>query len=100
MDTYTYCDNLATELAGWRSRIDTVITKLDRNAPGSTCKGITQVNDLQMVVEELNDRIDRLRNECSTEYEPGGAGFPREFGQMGPSWKGAWENVSPGDFGG
>jgi hypothetical protein len=100
MDTYTYCDNLASELAGWRSRFGMAVSKLDRNAAGSTCKGVSQVNDLQMVIEELDDRIDRLKTQCPTEWEPGRAGFAREYSQMETSWKAAWENVSPGDIGG
>ncbi len=66
----TYCDNLATELGGWKAKLNEVVTRIDRVSSGDKEKLIDQVRDLHMFVGELETRIDGLSHECPTNWEP------------------------------
>jgi hypothetical protein len=67
----SYCDNLATELGGWKAKAYDVVSKIDKVSSGDKGKIIDHVRDLHMFVEELENRIDGLRVECPTDWEPG-----------------------------
>lgn len=66
----SYCDNLVTELGGWKAKVNDIVTKMDRVSSGDKEKVIDQVRDLHMFVEELENRIEGLTAECPTDWEP------------------------------
>jgi hypothetical protein len=66
-----YCDNLLTELGGWKDKVNDVVGRIDKFSSGDKEKIIDQVRDLHMFVEELDNRIEGLRAECPTDWEPG-----------------------------
>ena len=55
-----YCDSLVIELSGWKAKIYDVVRKMDKLSSGDKEKVNSQVNDLHILIEELEDRIDRL----------------------------------------
>jgi hypothetical protein len=69
--TENYCDNLVTELGAWKAKVYDVVSKFDRVSSGDKEKIIDQVRDLHMFLGELDSRIDGLRDECPTGFEPG-----------------------------
>ena len=100
MDFNTYCDNLASELARWKTKIGRIVTEFDRTATGDKSKVLGQVNELHMIMEEFEDRIFRLKTECSQEGQLEGAGFAGFVPRPEMPDKSVWENVSPAEFGG
>jgi len=70
MDVESYCDNLIIELTGWKAKIYDIMRKLDKLPSGDKAKILGNVNDLHVLIEELEDRIDRLRNECPSDWSP------------------------------
>jgi hypothetical protein len=66
-----YCDNLLTELGGWKAKVNDVLGRIDKVSSGDKEKIIDQVRDLHMFIGELDNRIDGLRVECPTDWEPG-----------------------------
>ena len=67
-EVQNYCDSVAAELGVWRDKIGDVVGRVDKVASGDKEKVIDQVRDLHMFTEELDNRIDRLKTECSLEY--------------------------------
>ena len=65
-----YCGNLTTELGGWKAKFNDVVGRIDKVSSGDKEKIIDQVRDLHMFAEELEHRIDGLRVECPTDWEP------------------------------
>jgi hypothetical protein len=65
------CDNLVTELGGWKAKVNDLVGRIDKVSSGDKEKIIDQVRDLHMLLEELDNRIDGLRHECPTDWEPG-----------------------------
>lgn len=56
-------------------------------------KVFPQINDIYVIVEELDDRIERLKRECPIQWEP-------DKIELKTKWEDVWKNVSPGDIGG
>ena len=65
-----YCDNVSTELSGWKEKVLEVVDKLDHMSTGEKEKVVNEVFALHMIVEELNDRIDGLRKFCDINWKP------------------------------
>ena len=65
-----YCDGLLTELGGWKAKFNDVVARIDKVSSGDKEKIIDQVRDLHMFAEELDNRIDGLRTECPTAWDP------------------------------
>jgi len=69
-DVHNYCDDLVTELGGWKAKVYDVVSRIDKVSSGDKAKIIDQVRDLHMFLGELENRIDGLRCECPTDWEP------------------------------
>lgn len=70
MDVQAYCDNITIELTGWRTKLNDIVERLDKLPSGDKEKVVSEVYDLHMLIEEFNDRIERLTYECPMQWEP------------------------------
>jgi hypothetical protein len=70
MNIESYCNNLTIELTGWKAKIYDIIRRLDKLPSGAKGKILGHVNDLHVLVEEIEDRIERLRNQCPSDWSP------------------------------
>ena len=70
MELKDYCSNLSSELTGWKAKAYDIVRRLDKVSSGDKAKVVDQVRDLHILVEELEDRIERLRKECPTVWSP------------------------------
>ena len=100
MDVKSYCDSLVIELTGWKAKVYDVVRKLDKMSSGDKQKVVPQVVELHMIIEELDDRIDRLKRECPTEWQPAKIELESKVSKLQTKWEKVWQNISPGDFGG
>jgi hypothetical protein len=100
IDVKDYCGSLVTELSGWKAKVNDVTRKLDRVSSGDKEKVVPMVNELHMILEELDDRVERLKRDCPTQWEPGKSDLEGKFHTMKTKWEEVWKNVSPGDIGG
>jgi len=62
--------NFSAELAGWRAKFKGVAKKFDASSCADKSPVLPYVNDLHLVREEFEDRIQRLRSVCPTDWEP------------------------------
>ena len=101
MELQDYCQNVQTELTGWKAKVYDVMRRLDRADTGDKGKVVSQVNDLHILVEELSYRISQLERECPTEWRPAsGEEIQNKLQALGYKWKEAWQGVAGGDVGG
>ncbi len=100
MELETYCENLAAELSTWKSKVNDVVRKLDETASGDKEKVIPEINELHMILEELDERVGKLRTECPTAWELQRGEVEGRMAHLKHAWEGVWENVSPADAGG
>ena len=100
MDLNSYCDSLSVELTGWKEKVDNIVSKLDKMASGDKEKVVPHVNELHGLIEELNDRIERLKKECPTEWSPDKIELDSKLSRITNIWESVWQNVSGADVGG
>jgi hypothetical protein len=96
MDSREYCDNVTHELAGWKAKLDGIVKKVERMSTGEKEKVYYELNGLQIVVDELRNRIEGLSKACSLNMEPY-RGDDHEVTWPESSAKGT---VAESDFGG
>jgi hypothetical protein len=96
METREYCDNVTYELAGWKAKIDGIVKKVERMSTGEKEKVFYELNGLQIVADELRERIEGLRTACSLNWKPV-KGDDHEVTWPEPSARGS---VAQSDFGG
>ena len=100
MDLNSYCDSLSVELTGWKEKVDNIVSKLDKMESGDKEKVVPHVNELHGLIEELNDRIERLKKECPTEWSPDRIELDSKLSRITNIWESVWQNVSGADVGG
>ncbi|MBM4327873.1 MAG: hypothetical protein FJ118_12005 [Deltaproteobacteria bacterium] len=86
--------------AGWKTKLDGLVSNLDHVSPRDKSKVVAHVNELLMILEELGDRVHRRNAECPTQWEPGKTELIGEFRPTTGRWEEVRPAVSPGDIGG
>jgi len=93
MELQSYCDNIATELMGWKVKVYDIVRKLDKMPTGDKEKVVPQVNELHTLIEELTDRIDRLKKECPAQWEPDKMELEGKISTLNHTWEQVMEKV-------
>ncbi len=99
-DVQNYCDSVVTELSVWKAKVYDVLRRIDKVSSGDKAKLSDQVNDLNMVVEELENRIARLRTECPTDWKADQIEMENKFDHLKGKMNDIYADFSPGDIGG
>jgi hypothetical protein len=100
MDVKTYCDGALIELGGWKAKVYDVVRKLDKMASADKDKVVPLVNDLHIIIEEMGDRLEKLRRECPTQWAPDRTELETKVAHLKKKWEDVWRTISPADFGG
>lgn len=100
MDVRSYCDNLTIELTGWKAKIYDIVRRLDKLPSGDKGKVLPQVNELHALIEELDDRIGRLRNQCPTDWSPDKIELETKLTRISNVCDDCWKNISGAEVGG
>ena len=93
MELKDYCSNLSTELTGWKAKAYDIVRRLDKVSSGDKAKVIDQVRDLHILVEELENRIERLRRECPTEWSPDQMEIEHKLSSVKAKWSQLWSDM-------
>lgn len=89
-----YCSNLSVELTGWKAKAYDIVRRLDKLSSGEKAKIIDQVTDLHILIEELEDRIERLRRECPIEWSPDQMEIEQKLHDVKIYWEKVWSGMS------
>lgn len=65
MTANDFCTSLSLELSAWRDNVDDVLKKFEHVHGPEKARILGNVEDLQIVVEEFNQRIEQLKETCS-----------------------------------
>ncbi len=98
VEVLDYCDNLTEELTRWKAKMYDIIRKFDSMPTGQKEKVINEVNELHIFIEELTDRIERLKRECPTHWDP--KEIDEKVDDLRIKLDDVWDTVSPSDIGG
>jgi len=69
MDVKEYCNNVTTELNGWKAKMYDVKRKYEKLSGDEKGKYTDQISAMNSVIEDLDKRIEKLTRECPTSWE-------------------------------
>jgi hypothetical protein len=98
MDVKGYCESLRLDLIGWKAKIDNLVRALDKMPSEKKTKALQSVNEVHGVVEDIEERIDKLEKECPVEWGPEKVELEKKFAQLRTSCELMWPDVSPDDL--
>ena len=69
MKLHTYCNNMTRELVDVKGKVDDIAARFDSTPCGGKAAMLPQINDLHIMSEELEGRIEDLRTSCEGNWE-------------------------------
>ena len=100
MDLQDYCRNVQIELSVWQAKVKEVVRRLDQADTGDKSNVVSQVYDLHIILEELDQRVTQLETECPTEWHPAREEIQNKLQALGYKWEEAWQHAVGGNVGG
>ena len=70
MDVQDYCKSMETEMTAWKAKLYDVMRKFDKLGTAERDKILPNIEDLHMFLEEMADRVEKLKHECPTDWSP------------------------------
>ena len=70
MDVKDYCKGMETEMTAWKAKLYDVMRKVDTLGSAEKEKILPNIEDLHMFLEEMTDRIGKLKTECPSDWSP------------------------------
>jgi replicative DNA helicase len=70
MDVMDYCNGVRTELTAWKAKLYDVTRKLEKLGTDARDKILPNVQDLNILIDDMQQRIKALETECPTEWSP------------------------------
>jgi hypothetical protein len=89
MDVQDYCKGMETEMTAWKAKLYDVVRKVDSLGSADKEKILPNVEDLHMFLEEMTDRIEKLKTECPSDWSPD----KKEIEKGGVDMRGKYEET-------
>ncbi len=70
MEVKDYCKGVESELTSWKAKLYDVNRKIETLPGSARDKVLGNIGDLNNLLTEMEDRIEKLRTECPTEWSP------------------------------
>jgi hypothetical protein len=61
------CKTMEMELTGWKAIVYDITRKMEKLPGGEKEKVLPSIEDLHMLIAEMDDRIDQIRDNCTPE---------------------------------
>ncbi len=61
------CKTMEMELTGWKAIIYDITRKMEKLPGGEKAKILSTIEDLHILIEELDERIEQIRDNCTPE---------------------------------
>jgi len=70
MDVQDYCKSMEMEMTAWKAKLYDVMRKVDKLGSAEKEGILANVEDLHMLLEEMSDRVEKLKTECPSDWSP------------------------------
>ena len=67
MKALNCCKTMEAELTAWKANVYDIVRKLDELSGGEKEKFHSNIEDLHMLIAEMDDRIEYVRDNCTPE---------------------------------
>ncbi|ABW66165.1 hypothetical protein [Desulfosudis oleivorans] len=70
MDVKDFCSGLEQELVAWKAKLFDVVAKADRLGSAERERVLANFNDMKIIVQDLEEKINQLKTECPSDWSP------------------------------
>lgn len=70
MEALDFCKGMEIELTAWKAKVYDAIRKMDRLSSGDKEKALPYIQGINIIVTELEDKIESLKTECPSDWSP------------------------------
>ena len=70
MDVKDFCSGMEHELMAWKAKMFDVVAKTDKMGTGDKDKVWANFNDIKIIIQDLEDKIQQLKTECPADWSP------------------------------
>ena len=70
MDALDFCKGIEMELTAWKAKVYDAIRKIETLSSGDREKVLPNIQDINIIVTELEDKIESLKTECPSDWSP------------------------------
>ena len=67
MNARNCCKTMEAELTAWKANVYDISRKMESLPGGEKVKILPNIEDLHMLIAEMDDRIDQIRDNCTPE---------------------------------
>ena len=105
MKAINCCKAMESELTAWKAILYDIVRKMDKLPGGTKEKFLPNIEDMHIMVEELDQRIEDIRENCTPEtgisdIRKQKEGWDYELAKLRVSAEDAMKILGAGDFGG
>jgi SMC interacting uncharacterized protein involved in chromosome segregation len=70
MNVIDYCKGIEIELTAWKAKMYDLTRKVEALGTKEREKVLPNIQDLHILISDMSERIEQLKNECPTEWTP------------------------------
>ena len=70
MDVKDFCSGMEMEMTAWKAKMYDAMRKIDKLGSAEKEKILMNVQDLNMILDDMAQRVEQLRTECPSDWSP------------------------------
>jgi hypothetical protein len=70
MDVKDFCSAMESEMTSWKAKLYDAMRKIDKLGTAEKEKMLMNIQDLNMLVDDMVNRVEQLRTECPSDWSP------------------------------
>jgi hypothetical protein len=70
MDVKDFCQGIESEMTAWKAKLYDVMRKVDTLGTSEKEKMLANIQDLNILLDDMSDRVEQLRTECPSDWSP------------------------------
>jgi len=99
------CKTMEMELTAWKAIIYDIVRKMEKLPGGAKEKILPNIEDIHMMIEEMDERIEEIRDKCTPEtgiddIQTEREEFDKHLAELRVKSEDAMQYLGAGNFGG
>ena len=70
MDVKDFCQAIEAEMTAWKAKLYDTMRKVDKLGTAEKEKMLMNIQDLNMLLDDMSNRVEQLRTECPSDWSP------------------------------
>jgi hypothetical protein len=70
MDVKDFCSSMESEMKAWKSKLNDAMRKIDTLGTAEKEKVLLNIQDLNILLDDMAQRVEQLRTECPSDWSP------------------------------